>query len=103
MQLIIKLPTLNTRPLEWQELWDAMDAHPDKWVPTTNHMWCKMRDSTPPQAYADGVFLCSEPVRGDEEGNNLYPCFAGIGRRYYARFMTREEFDCLVKATEGDT
>jgi hypothetical protein len=30
------------KPLEWKELWDAMDANPNEWIPTTEAMYWEM-------------------------------------------------------------
>ena len=30
------------KPLEWKELWDAMDANPEQWIPTTKNMYWEM-------------------------------------------------------------
>jgi hypothetical protein len=101
MHTIIKLPTLNSRPLEWQELWDAIAAHPEMWIPTTEHMNDEMLGAVPPVRMASGAFLVGEAAGEDEQGRAFYTCFAGpVSRRYYARNMTCEEFDGLTGITK---
>ncbi len=101
MRTIINLPTLNSRPLEWQELWDAMDAHPDMWIPTTERMTYEALGVFPPVRLASNALLVGEPLRHDDKGRAVYACFAGpVSKRYYARNMTCEEFDGLTGITK---
>lgn len=61
-----------TAPLEWQPLWDAMDAKPDEWIPTTEAMYYRMLEVVPPRAHSLGAFL--------------------VGETYSARYLTVEQF-----------
>ena len=37
------------KPLEWKELWDAMEANPSEWIPTTEAMYWEMLGVVPPR------------------------------------------------------
>jgi hypothetical protein len=78
--------------LEWAPLWEAMDADPTAWIPTTESMYEEMRDCVPPRAMAQGAFLVGEPNSHNEAGEAVYACFASRGG-YRARYMTLREFN----------
>lgn len=81
-----------SKPLEWQALWDAMDARPDEWIPTTEGMYWQMLECVPPRAHSLGAFLVGEPQRHNEEGKAVHACFRQVGRQYSARYLTVEQF-----------
>ena len=83
---------MNTKPLEWQELWDAMDAQPDAWIPTTENMYWEMLCVLPPQAMRCGSFLVGEPLRDNGQGETLYACFCKTGDTFRARNLTVKQF-----------
>jgi len=80
------------KPLEWQALWDAMDARPDDWIPTTEHMFWKMLECLPPRAQNGRAFLVGEPLRHDEHGHTVHACFRQTGNEYHAKNMTVAQF-----------
>ncbi len=77
---------------EWKDLWDAMDAHPDKWQPTTMAMYHEMLGALPPQAMDWDRFLVGEPKTHNKEGFPVYACFRVNGGHYEAKHMTLKEF-----------
>ena len=79
-------------PLEWSALWNAMDAAPAEWIPTTPAMHDEMLGAVPPRAMARGAFLVGEPARHDSDGRAVYACFRRIGDSFAARYMTHAEF-----------
>lgn len=79
--------------LEWQNLWDAMDARPDDWIPTTEAMFWEMLECLPPRAQTGRAFLVGEPLRHDEHGHTVHACFKQtIGGEYFARNLTVAQF-----------
>lgn len=78
--------------LEWQPLWDAMDAKPDEWIETTKAMYLQMLEILPPRAQVGGTFLVGEPQRHNEEGKAVHACFMQSGASYHARYLTVEQF-----------
>lgn len=85
---------MNT--LEWQPLWDAMEAHPNDWTPTTEKMYWEMMGVLPPRAQSRGAFLVGEPLRHDAQGKAVHACFRQSGGRFYARNLTLEQFKTEV-------
>lgn len=83
---------MNTQPLEWQELWDAMDASPGAWIPTTEKMYWQMLEVLPPRAMRGDVFLVGEPLRDNGRGETLYSCFCRTGDNFRARNLTVKQF-----------
>jgi hypothetical protein len=80
-------------PLEWQPLWDAMDAEPTEWIETTGNMYQMMLGCVPPLAHRRGAFLVGEMLRYDEKGHAVYACFwARADGRVFARNFTVAEF-----------
>lgn len=54
-------------PLEWAELWAAMTASPEQWIPTTPAMFDAMLGAVPPVAYRDDAFLVGEAHHHNEQ------------------------------------
>lgn len=90
--------TTDTQPLEWSDLWEAMDASPDAWIPTTEDMYFEMRDCLPPRTMSGGRFLVGEPKTHNAEGKAVHACFRMTGTisdgtaRFYAKHMTVSQF-----------
>jgi hypothetical protein len=84
-----------TKPLEWQELWDAMDASPENWILTTENMYWQMLECLPPRAMDNGGFLVGEPLRHNSEGKAVHACFRRVGDQFHARNLTLEQFKGL--------
>lgn len=80
------------QPLEWQALWDAMDANPSEWIPTTEAMYWEMLGVVPPRKMLGQNFLVGEPVRHNSEGEPVYSCFTKFGDTYKAKNLTLYEF-----------
>lgn len=78
--------------LEWQPLWDAMEANPAAWIPTTEKMFWEMLTVLPPRAMRGDTFLVGEPLRSNDQGETLYACFSRIGENYRARNLTVKQF-----------
>lgn len=79
-------------PLEWKDLWDAMDASPDAWIPTTESMYWEMLCVLPPRAMRNDSFLVGEPLRANDAGETLYSCFCRTGDKFRARNLTVKQF-----------
>jgi len=84
--------------LEWQALWDAMDANPDQWIPTTESMYWEMLEVLPPRKQFRGAFLVGEASNHNSEGYPVYSCFNRIGDDFYAKSMTLSQFNQEVTA-----
>lgn len=80
------------QPLEWQALWDAMDANPDAWVPTTEAMYWEMLGAVPPRKMIGQNFMVGEPLRHDAQGQAIHACFTKFGETYKAHNMTLDQF-----------
>lgn len=80
------------QPLEWQPLWDAMDANPSEWIPTTEAMYWEMLGVVPPRKMLGQNFLVGEPLRHNSEGEPVYSCFTKFGDTYKAKNLTLREF-----------
>lgn len=80
------------RNLVWQELWDAMDANPDAWIPTTGEMYWEMLEVVPPIKMLGNNFLVGEPLRSNGQGEAVYSCFTKCGETYKAKNLTVNEF-----------
>ena len=80
------------KPLEWKELWDAMDASPDAWIPTTEKMYWDMLEVLPPRKTFGQNFLVGEALRSNGNGEAVYSCFTKFGDTYKAKNMTVNEF-----------
>lgn len=81
-----------TEKLEWQPLWDAMEAQPNEWIPTTEKMYWEMLGVLPPRAMTGNAFLVGEPLRSNEHGESIYSCFTRIGENHRARNLTLKQF-----------
>ena len=82
----------ETKPLEWQELWDAMDASPNEWIPTTEAMYWQMLECLPPRKMIGQNFLVGEVNDHTEDGQGIYACFTKFGDTYKAKHLTVAEF-----------
>lgn len=80
------------QPLEWQPLWDAMDANPDAWIPTTEAMYWQMLNVVPPRKRMGENFLVGEANYHNEQGQAVYSCFTKFGNTYKAKNLTVNEF-----------
>jgi hypothetical protein len=80
------------KPLEWQELWDAMDANPSEWIPTTEAMYWDMLEVLPPRKMIGEDFLVGEAADHNSEGEAVYSCFTKFGDTYKAKHLTVREF-----------
>lgn len=87
------MSTATAAPLEWQDLWDAMDAAPDAWVETTEAMFCHMLEVVPPRAQHPDRFLVGEALRHNAEGKAVHSCFKEVRGQYFAKNMTVEHFN----------
>ena len=88
--------TEEVKPLEWQELWAAMDASPAEWIPTTEKMYWNMLECVYPAAQKRGAFLVGEPLRHDAAGHCVHACFRHIGDKFSARNLTLAQFGTEV-------
>jgi hypothetical protein len=80
------------KPLEWAELWAAMDANPDAWIETTEAMYWEMLGAVPPRKMIGQNFLVGEALCDNSEGYPTYSCFTKFGDTYKAKNMTLKEF-----------
>lgn len=83
---------MSAQQLEWQDLWDAMKAAPDAWIPTTENMYWQMLEVLPPRAQTRTAFLVGEPLRSNGQGEAVYSCFAKTGDEYRAKNLTVKQF-----------
>jgi hypothetical protein len=83
---------MNAAPLEWQDLWNAMDANPDAWIPTTEKMYWDMLEVLPPKKMLGRNFLVGEASRHNSQGEAVYSCFTQFGDTYKAKNLTVVEF-----------
>jgi len=84
--------TTQTEPLTWQNLWDAMEANPAEWIPTTEKMYWDMLEVLPPRAHMMGAFLVGEANHSNGAGESYYACFNESFGKYSAKYMTLKEF-----------
>ena len=80
------------KPLEWKELWDAMEANPAEWIPTTEKMYWDMLEVLPPRKMIGEDFLVGEAADHNSEGEAVYSCFTKFGDTYKAKHLTVREF-----------
>jgi hypothetical protein len=80
------------KPLEWKELWDAMDANPDQWILTTEKMYWDMLEVLPPRKMLGENFLVGEANNHNAAGEAVYSCFTKFGDTYKAKHLTVREF-----------
>lgn len=83
---------MSAKRLEWEALWDAMDASPDTWIETTEAMYWQMLEVVPPRAQMGDRFLVGEALRHDAQGKTVHTCFKEVGSRFFAKNMTVEHF-----------
>jgi hypothetical protein len=86
---------MKMNKLEWDELWEAMDAAPTTWIETTEGMYWAMLGVVPPQDMTNDAFLVGEPNNHNAKGEAVYACFKRAGDVVEARYMTQKEFDGL--------
>lgn len=84
---------METKKLEWNELWDAMEAAPEEWIETTEAMYWEMMGALPPRKMTRAAFLVGEPLRHNHEGRAVYSCFTRLGDTYKAKNLTTKQFD----------
>jgi len=82
----------ETKPLEWNELWDAMDANPQEWIPTTEAMYWQMLEVLPPRKMLGQNFLVGEANDHNSDGEAVYAAFTKFGDTYKAKHLTFAEF-----------
>jgi hypothetical protein len=75
---------MNTKKLEWAELWDAMENAPEAWIETTEAMYWAMLECLPPRKMSQNAFLVGEPLRHNERGA-VHACFLRVGGVYRAK------------------
>ena len=63
----------DNKPLEWKELFAAMDDAPTTWIPTTKKMYWAMLECAPPLALASGKFLLGEAHYFNSDGEPVTP------------------------------
>ena len=78
--------------LEWQPLWDAMEANPTNWIPTTEKMYWQMLEAVPPRAHKNGAFLVGEASHSNAEGRTMYAGFRKTGGQFFAKYLTIDQF-----------
>jgi len=78
--------------LEWTPLWDAMEANPTDWIPTTEKMYWQMLEAVPPRAHTNGAFLVGEASHSNAEGRTMYAGFRKTGGQFYAKYLTIDQF-----------
>ena len=83
---------MSAHKLEWQALWDAMDANPSAWIETTEAMYWEMLGAVPPRKMLGNNFMVGEPLRHNGHGEAVHACFTKFGDTYKARNLTLSEF-----------
>ena len=87
--------------LEWHDLWDAMDANPDQWIPTTRAMYWEMMEVLPPEIMSQSAFLVGEATRHTKEDKAVYCCFKQVNDDYFAKNLTVAEFKNQFEPLKG--
>ena len=82
----------ETKPLQWQELWDAMGENPGEWIPTTEAMYWHMLEVLPPRKMLGQNFLVGEANFHNSKGEAVYSGFTKFGDTYKAKNLTLSEF-----------
>ncbi len=77
---------------EWKDLWNAMDACPENWQPTTEAMYNEMLEVVFPQAMEPDAFLVGEPNHHNKEGLPVYACFRINKGHHEAKYLTEDGF-----------
>ena len=80
------------KQLDWQELWDAMDASPNEWILTTEAMYWQMLEVVPPRKMLGQNFLVGEANDHNSDGEAVYAAFTKFGDTYKAKHLTLREF-----------
>jgi len=80
------------KTLEWSDLWAAMDAQPEAWIPTTESMYWEMLCVLPPRKMVGDNFMVGEPLRHNSKGEAVHSCFTKFGDTYKARNLTLTQF-----------
>ena len=80
------------KTLEWSDLWAAMDAQPEAWIPTTEAMYWHMLEVLPPRKMLGRNFLVGESLRHNSKGEAVHACFTKFGDTYKARNLTLAQF-----------
>jgi hypothetical protein len=80
------------KTLEWPDLWAAMDAQPEAWIPTTETMYWEMLCVLPPRKMVGDNFMVGEPLRHNSKGEAVHACFTKFGDTYKARNLTLAQF-----------
>jgi len=83
---------MEVRKLEWEELWQAMEAAPEAWIETTEEMYWRMLEVLPPMKMTQNAFLVGEPLRSNGQGESVYSCFLRFGDTYKAKNLTIKQF-----------
>ena len=90
------LNAIESKPLEWQELWDAMDANPGQWVPTTADMYDEMLNVLPPALWIGSGFLVGEPQRHDNSGRPVFAAFIESNGSFFAQYLNGPDFKAFM-------
>jgi hypothetical protein len=90
----------KNRPLVWAELWAAMEAKPDAWIPTTEEMYWEMLEALPPAGWIGGAFLVGEPHHHDADGYAVFACFRQQGKLFHARHLNKPQFRAMFSGNE---
>lgn len=80
------------------EFWRALQAayeipNNDMWVETTQERFYEQLGAVPPLAQSENSFLGSEPWNHTNDGKGIYICIVAEGNKYYARYMTHEQYE----------
>ena len=88
------MPQTATKPntLEWADLWTAMERDQDKWHRTTKAMYWNQLEVVWPARWIGNGFMVGEPL-GNLNGRYVHAAFKQVGNRYYAKYMTMQEFE----------
>jgi hypothetical protein len=79
-------------PVEWDALWDAMKSAPNAWIETNEKMYWDMLEVVPPRCMEKRKFLVGEAHHDNEHGKTVYAGFKQVGSRFYARYLTVDQF-----------
>lgn len=79
-------------PIVWDELWAAMKETPSAWVETSEQMYWEMLEVLPPVKMERQKFLTGEAHHHNAQGEAVYACFKKLGTRFFARYLTINQF-----------
>lgn len=82
-------------PPTWNDLWDALQETPAKWVETTEEMYWEMLEAVPPKRQNARKFLVGEAHHDNAQGEAVYACFKEHDGRFFARYATIAEYTDL--------